>query len=177
MRTRKALALTFVWALFVVVAVHFVQFPGSVPDFTSVSGGGTLLDAVPAFTPDATYQRLADYGEAGRRNYAFRNVTVDVLLPLSVLPFLFLLMLRAVTPLARHRIIRALLLSLPFVYVIFDLLENSAVLVLLANYPERLDRLAGSLAYVTMVKRVASLLALLAPLALWISARLRTAKH
>src|SRR5207244_1419687 len=102
------------------------------------------------------YQRLSGYGEAGRRNYWFRNLTVDIVLPLSVLPFLFLLMRRAVTPLSRHRFIRAFLLSLPFVYMMFDLLENSAVLVLFANYPERLDLLARSLPYATMIKRAAS---------------------
>jgi hypothetical protein len=46
----------------------------------------------------------------------------------------------------------------------FDLLENSIVLVLLRNYPERLDMLAGSLPYATIVKRAASLLAIAVPL-------------
>ena len=78
---------------------------------------------------------------------------------LSILPFLFLLMLKALTPIALGRSLRATLLLLPFVYVIFDLLENSLVLVLLANYPERLDLLAVSLPYTTIIKTVASLLA------------------
>jgi hypothetical protein len=84
MTTQKTFVIAGVWALLVVLAVHFLQFPGSVPDFTRASGGGVLLDASPAFTPDATFERLAAYGEAGRQNYSFRNVTVDVLLPLSV---------------------------------------------------------------------------------------------
>ena len=61
-----------VWAFLVVLAVHFLQFPGSVPDFNRASGGGVLLDALPAFTPDGIYDRLAGYGEAGRQNYSFR---------------------------------------------------------------------------------------------------------
>jgi len=52
----------------------------------------------------------------------------------------------------------------PLVYVIFDLLDNSVVLALLANYPERLDRLVVSLLYTTTIKRVASLLAIVVPL-------------
>jgi hypothetical protein len=91
MKTRKAFVIAGLWAFLVVIAVHFLQFPGSVPDFNRASGGGILLDASPAFTPDGIYGRLAGYGEGGRRNYSLRNVTIDVLLPLSVLPFLLLL--------------------------------------------------------------------------------------
>ena len=153
-------------ALLVVFAVHFLNFPGSVPRFKETSGGGVLLDVSPAFSVDAVYKRLADYGAEGRKSYSFRNVTVDVILPLSILPFLFLLMRRAVTSLRPRRSLRVLLLSVPFVYVLFDLAENAAVLALLANYPERMDLLAGSLPYVTVVKRVASLLAIIIPLAI-----------
>ena len=59
-----------------------------------------------------------------------------------------------------------MLLSLPFVYVLFDLLENATVLRLLANYPERLVLLATALPYMTMITRVASLLALAIPVSL-----------
>jgi hypothetical protein len=57
-----------------------------------------------------------------------------------------------------------MLLSLPWVYVMFDLLENAVVLVLLDSYPKRLDMLARSLPYATITKRVASLLAIGVPL-------------
>src|SRR5437899_2652355 len=128
MRTRRIFFVALALAFLVVFVVHFVDFPGRVANFTEVSGGGTLLDAVPAFTPDELYQRLAAYGEAGRQNYFLRDVTVDLLLPLSVLPFLFLLARRALTRVPRRRFLRALLLSLPFVYVLVDLLENGTVL-------------------------------------------------
>src|SRR5215217_7540161 len=81
------MAAAFVWAASVVLIVHLADFHGSVRDFTHASGGGTLLDAVPAFTPDDIYRRLDGYGAPGRDNYRFRNLTIDVLLPLSVLPF------------------------------------------------------------------------------------------
>ena len=55
---------------------------------------------------------------------------------------------------------------MPVVYVAFDLLENASVLALLANYPERLNVLAASLPYTTVVKRAASLFALGIPLAM-----------
>lgn len=164
MSTRKAFVIAGLWALLVVIAVHFLQFPGSVPDFNRASGGGILLDASPAFTPDGIYERLAGYGEEGRRNYSLRNVTIDVLLPLSVLPFLLLLSRRAFARYSPATVMRGFVLSLPVVYVVFDLLENASVLVLLANYPERMNVLAASLPYTTLVKRAASLLALGVPL-------------
>src|SRR4051794_13389981 len=108
MRSPKIFLLTLLWAALIVVAVHFLDFRGSVPNFTHVSGGGALLDALPAFTADEVYARLTGYGEQGRQNYSFRNVTVDVLLPLSVLPFLFLLALRASTSLSRRPLLRML---------------------------------------------------------------------
>ena len=166
MITGKVFALAGMWALFVVLAVHLLQFPGSVPDFDRASGGGVLLDARPTFTPDRTYERLAEYGEAGRRNYSFRNVTVDVALPLSVLPFLVLLIRKAIAPYSMGTALRALMLSIPLVYVAFDLLENATVLALLANYPDRMNALATSLPYITSIKRASSLLAIGLPLAM-----------
>jgi len=59
-----------------------------------------------------------------------------------------------------------MMLALPEAYVMFDLLENVSVLAFLANYPERMNRLAASLPHTTLVKRAASLLALVIPLAM-----------
>lgn len=147
MRTRRAFVLAGLWAFLVVVAVHFLQFPGSVPDFTRASDGGILLDASPAFTSDGIYDRLAGYGEEGRKNYSFRNVTIDVLLPLSVLPFLLLLSRRALARYSPGTVIRSCVLA----------------------HPSRMcmNVLAASLPYTTLVKRAASLLALGLPLAMF----------
>lgn len=164
MTNRKLYVTSLLVAVLIVFAVHFLEFPGSVPDFRRASGGGVLLDVRPSFSEEETYRRLAAYGEEGRDNYAFRNRTFDVLLPLGVLPFLFLLMLRAANRLTLGRPARAFLLSLPFVYVVFDLAENGSVLALLANFPVRMHVLATLLPYLTTVKRAASMLALVIPL-------------
>ena len=166
MRTRKAFVIAGFWALLVFVAVHSLQFPGSVPDFERASGGGVLLDVSPAFTPDGVYERLAGYGEAGRRNYSFRNVTIDVLLPLSLLPFLLLLIRRAGARSSFSRRVTGVLFLLPVAYVALDVVENASVLALLANYPARMNTLAVTLPYTTVLKRAASLLALGIPLAM-----------
>jgi hypothetical protein len=161
-RVRFVLALLV--AVLVVFAVHSLDFPGSVPNFARLSDGGVLLDVKPSFSEEAIYQRLSAYGEQGRQNYAFRNITIDIVLPLAVLPALFLLMLHALEGSSVGRVPRAFLLALPFAYMIFDLAENGTVLVLLAHFPERMPLLADILPYLTMVKRAASLLALAIPL-------------
>lgn len=174
MSRRRLFAATFVWAISVVLAVHLLHFSGSVPDFEKVSGGGKLLDVAPAFSADALYSRLEQYGEAGRRNYVFRNLSVDVILPLSVLPFLLLLMRRAISPFALSAAARTLLLSMPFVYVVFDLAENASVVALLTNYPDRLTTLAAVLPSLTVIKRAASMLAIFLPLAMLMLGHLRS---
>jgi hypothetical protein len=160
-------------ALGVAVPVHVLDFPGSVPDFVAASGGGTLLDAKPAFSADGIYARLEGYGQKGRENYAMRNVTVDVLLPLSVLPFLLLLARRAAARGRRGRATRTLLLVMPIAYVAFDFAENAAVLALLSSFPERQVIIAALLPYLTVIKRAASMLALILPLTLLTIARIR----
>ena len=167
MKNRMFFVSTLLLAFLVVFAVHALDFPGSVPNFERLSGGGVLLDVKPSFSEEATYRRLSDYGEAGRENYVFRNLTVDVLLPLCVFPALFLAMLHALEGTSLGRVARAFLYSLPVVYVIFDLAENGTVLALLAYFPDRMHLLAGVLPYLTVIKRTASLLALVVPLVLY----------
>ena len=162
----QGLGAAFLLAFLVVVAIHALDFYGSVPDFRKRSGGGTLLDIKPALSEAELYRRLSDYGVDGRKVYAFRNRTVDVVLPLGVLPFLVLFMLKASRAVRAGRLPQALLLSLPFTYVVFDFAENAAVLALLARYPERDPSLALVLPYLTLIKRAASILALVVPAAI-----------
>jgi hypothetical protein len=167
MKNRAVFVLALLVAALVVFAVHSLEFPGSVPDFKRLSGGGVLLDVKPSFSEEAIYQRLSGYGEQGRKNYAFRNLTVDVVLPLAVLPAFFLLMLHALEGSSIGRGLRAFLLALPFLFVIFDFAENGTVLALLAYFPDRMHFLAGVLPYLTVVKRTAAQLSLVLPLVIF----------
>ena len=100
-------------------------------------------------------------------------LTVDVVLPLTLLPFLLLLMGRAIGRFPVDRVARVFLLSMPIAYVVFDLAENASVVALLANYPERLTLLANVIPYLTIVKRAASMIALFAPVVILVLAILR----
>jgi hypothetical protein len=172
-RERHKFLAAFIAALLVVLTVHLLEFPGSVPNFRRESGGGELLDVKPSFSPEAIYSRLEAYGEIGRKNYMIRNVTVDVVLPFALLPFLVLLMGYAIGRFRIGNAARLFLISAPFTYVIFDLAENASVIALLANYPGRLEPLASVLPYLTLIKRAASMLALFAPVVILALAALR----
>jgi len=49
MTKRRTFVFAFILAFLVVFAVHFLDFPGSVPRFKEASGGGVLLDQSPSF--------------------------------------------------------------------------------------------------------------------------------
>ena len=169
MTNRDHFLLALLVALFFVFTIHFLNFPGSVPNFVKSSNGGVLLDAVPSFSEDELYRRLAEYGVEGRRNYTRRNLTVDLILPIGVLPFLLILMRLALNKFAMGRITQLMLLSLPLAYVALDFAENGAVLVLLSNFPERVHHVAGIVPYLTVLKRAASMLAIFIPLIILVS--------
>ena len=65
------------------------------------------------------------------------------------------------------------MLAIPFAYVGFDLAENASVIALLTSYPDRLAVLSAVLPYLTVVKRAASMLALIVPLLILAFAVLR----
>jgi hypothetical protein len=171
--TTKHLGFSFTIALLVVLAVHFADFKGSVPNFRERSGGGVLLDIKPSFSQQELYERLEAYGDEGRRIYSFRNVTVDVVLPLALLHFLFPFTLRAHAALGLARFPKGLLLFFPIAYLAFDLAENAVVLRLLSRFPERVHYLAAALPYLTVIKRLASILAVVIPPILFAIAWLR----
>ncbi len=141
-------------AVVVFALIHFAPFAGSVPHFVRVSGGGALFDTnIPSSISDV-YDRLESYGEEGRKEYVFRNLTTDILLPFAMLPALFL-GVRRVNRRFALRTTGYLLLALPFAYVALDIVENLTVISLILNYPERQPYLATALPIVTMLKRFA----------------------
>jgi hypothetical protein len=154
MNSNKVFYASLVWALLMFFVIHFLKFPGSVPDFREASGGGALLDNSVEFSSDGVYQRLESIGDEGRANYRFRNLTIDLLLPLSLFTFLFLWMRRSTERFLSRPRMRGLLLALPLVYLVFDFIENFLVIVLIEHYPARVDSLASMLAYITILKRI-----------------------
>lgn len=162
-------------ALTTVFAIHAGNFPGSVPRFRQLSGG-ELFDTKIAGSSKEVLERIEVYGDDGRTEYLFRNVTTDIALPLSVIPMLIICTRRWRSRL-RDRILKISFTLAPFVYLVFDLVENLVVYLLIAQYPDFSETAAGILPWLTIVKRIGaftSLAALGASTIAWILERYRT---
>ncbi len=159
---------SFLQAAVVVYAVHFTEFPGSVPHFRSVSGGGMLLDTKPEFSVEGVYQRLDSFGAPGRAVYAFRLFTVDLLLPVSILLFLAPFAFFALGNFRGPKL-RFFFLLLPWTFFLFDLAENSTLYLLLDAFPARREALAAALPFFSTLKRIGMIGSLLSSASLWVS--------
>ncbi len=167
MTSRKSFAIALLAAVAIFIAAHFLNFRGSVPEFGKTSGGGVLLNMKPEFSEDGVYQRIGAYSAPGRASYSFRLLTMDILLPLGLLPFVLLFMSRALKQTSLGSAARSIMLALPIAYVVLDLAENASLLAMLATFPGRLHVTAAVLPYLTVIKRVASLLSLFVPLLIY----------
>jgi hypothetical protein len=137
--------------------------------------GVGLLDSQRHYDADAAYRILAAQGEAGRVWYLCSIWTLDVAIPLSVALSLAIAITlaerRARPPLGR----RGQLVRLPIAAGIVDLLENSAISVLLLFYPTRLDPLADVAGIVTSLKHGLYALAVVSAALAWVVALCRRA--
>ncbi len=161
------------FAILVVVfmVTHLVpMLPGSLADVTAAAGGQAILDQKPAFSAEEVYQRLDAFGESGRDLYKQFLVTTDVIFPLTLLAFLFLLARYTAQQLAPPQALRGLLLMFPVAFFVFDMIENLSIFLMLSDYPERHQHTGGLLGYVTVVKRLAMYAAIVLPLVLFLLA-------
>lgn len=97
----------------------------------AAAGGQAILDQQPAFSTEEIYQRLDAFGRTGRELYKWFLVTTDVIFPLSLLAFLFLLARYTSQRLAPPSALRGLLLVLPFAFFVLDMIENLSIFLML----------------------------------------------
>jgi hypothetical protein len=112
-------------------------------------------------------------GEGGRELYLRLIFTVDVVFPVAMLIFLFILARCAAERARMNTFPRAMLLAVPLVYFGLDLLENASALAMLLRYPGRLDWLGGTIGYLTKGKRAFMVLAFVVPHLVIVLASLR----
>ncbi|NOT42455.1 MAG: hypothetical protein HOP13_18415 [Alphaproteobacteria bacterium] len=173
MTSLRSVLIAFVILIAVFIATHVLPIPGSLRDVMAAAGGQTILDQKPAFSTVEIYQRLDAFGQTGRALYQRFLVTTDVIFPLTLLAFLFLLARYTSQQLAPPRALRGLLLIFPFAFFVFDMIENLSIFQMLSDYPER-HRLTGDLlGYVTVVKRLSMYAAIVLPLVLFSLAGIR----
>lgn len=166
MKSTKVKALvSFVVFILIFGVTHFATFPGSLEHFKKVTNDQQLLDLKPEFSTQGVYERLGSFGEEGRAAYLMLVPTIDIIFPICA--FIFFLMLGQ---LARENYRQALYSRsywiLPSIYLLMDFLENTLVVLMLVNYPERMDSVASVLGFISVTKRIFMILSLCVPLLL-----------
>lgn len=174
----RHVALAFLLLLATFAVTHLLSFPGSLAHFREATGGLKILDMSASSSATETYERLSAMGDIGRALYMRLIVTIDIVFPLAMLAFL-LVFARFAAQRAELRVWASRLLALPpLLYFGFDLLENASVLAMLVEYPDRLEGVASIIGDLTRGKRIAMMVAFLAPVGVIVGSRVwrQTAK-
>ncbi len=154
-------------ALFLIVQTVINGSPYGVAQLNEISGGAGILDLERGYSPDRAYAILTAQGEAGRAFYLRSIIPLDFIFPLAYTLFYLTVntfILQRLFP--ETSSLRKLgLLSL--VAGLADYVENLCIIVLLLNYPARLNYLARAANALTVTKGLfilASMLLLVAGL-------------
>ena len=144
------------WALLVVTVVYAVFLSTVMPAQSAASrtyaGDWGAPDRQLFYTPDRLYAEVAHWGDAGRDDYVDFRLGLDIGWALTYGAFLVI-----ATSLATRRAFpsgdaRQHLNLLPLLPVACDLLENALGILLVSQYPSRLDPVAWMTSGVTAAK-------------------------
>lgn len=114
--------------------------------------GRILLDLRFGFTPDQAHKAFLFYGDYGRRGIIIFTGIVDSLYPFVYASLLALSISRLQIRLAINCTKWQLLNVLPFVAALFDLMENSGILLMLQDFPNLCSPLVWATSLVSILK-------------------------
>jgi hypothetical protein len=129
------------WKTLVFLLVVYVSFPAywlknAEATINKLAGKPVgPIDLTFGFNPTRTLRMVADYGPAARAYYAQTECTVDVAYPL-VYSLLFAVILTLLFRDRPYKPFRWVTL-LPFTSLLFDYLENAAIVTMLTTYPNQ----------------------------------------
>lgn len=166
MTSGRTVLIAFGLAAVVFILTHIAPIPGTLSDLMIVNGGHPILDQVPSFSTQAVYDRLEAFGADGRALYQQFLLTTDIVFPLGLLVFLFLFARLSAQRFGGWRVLRTFLPLVPVMWFALDMMENLSIVALLADYPEQNDFIASHLGLITLAKRYALGVSILAPVAL-----------
>lgn len=151
----RTVLIAFGVAVVVFILTHIAPIPGSLRDLIAVNGGHPILDQVPAASTKALYDRLEAFGADGRALYQRFLLTTDIVFPLGVLAFLFLLAKFSAERFGDLSALKTFVPLVPALWFAFDMMENLSIVALLAQYPAQNDFIASYLSTVTLMKQYA----------------------
>lgn len=138
------------WAISVVtfgtlIAENTLHFKWSVPSMLARSNGLPLLDMRFNYAPEDAHRLFDALGADGRTAYLELLWSVDILIPLLAMTFLWAALSRGAFQQWRR---------LALVGGCADYLENIAITILLLNYPARMETIAYVAATFTLIKHL-----------------------
>jgi len=126
-------------------------------------GMAAPLDLMFSYSPEQAYAKIESYGPEVRHSYAISAMTLDVAYPLTY-SLMFSVWLSL---LLKGRIgLACVLCMLPFVVLVFDLLENAGIVIMLLLFPEQLEILAIATSLATSLKWIFAVTVIFLTLAL-----------
>jgi hypothetical protein len=161
--TGKVLLGSFVIFAIVFIGTHFFDIPRSSKAVSNALNGLEIFDKKPSYTSAEVYSRIELFPENGRLLYQQFTYTIDVLFPITLFVFLFLLSRFVINKITMSRTSQIILMAVPVLWLSMDFVENAIIFNLLNNFPVKHHALAGSLGYITITKFSLLLLSILAP--------------
>lgn len=146
--TRLSTGALIVTLLVLIIGINRFVLPAIYPPDT--------LDVQFSYSPERAYQLIDSYGKEGRQYYVLIELTLDAVYPLILALFfssLTIYTFRRTFPL--NSFWQKLPLLGPLTMVV-DYLENTSIVAMLLNYPQRLDVLAQAANLFTIAKFVLS---------------------
>jgi hypothetical protein len=141
--------------LFMIIAYLNIGKPFGIEQLEEITGGVGALDEM-FYTPESAYEVLDKQGEAGRQFYQQLLLTTEIIFPFIYrmfnAVFIAFLFSRFLPPKSK---LNYLCLA-PIIGMIADYIENSLILTMLFNYPERLYAIANTASVITIIKWVSN---------------------
>lgn len=153
----------FVIFIIAFIGTHFFPIPKSSRAVSIVLNGREIFDKKPSYSAEEVYTRLSEFPKAGIELYKSFTYTIDVLFPLTLLAFLFLLSRFVAGQSTIRKPLKTFASVIPIIWFASDMVENIVIFQLLDRFPERQNFLAGSLGYITITKFTLLLLSVVTP--------------
>lgn len=137
--------------------------PYGLSQLKEITGGHSILDMehTTGYSVDRAYEMLDALGEEGRAFYKNHIVPIDYPFPLAYGLFYFITITFLVRQI-RPRIKKPWLIGLLGIATgVFDWLENFMIIILLRNYPQRLDNIVNIASPLTQIKSILFLISTL----------------
>lgn len=138
--------------LFLIIPDFVKEAPISLPKFHEITNGTKILDQTFNYTPDEAYDMLESYGEKGRDYYLFKILLLlDIMIPVIYSLFNAVLLTIIFKKIFVHKWIDRFIIIALMAGVV-DYIENVFEIILVVNYPTRLDIIARVSNILTLTK-------------------------